>query len=93
MICASLSKEIKRGWLLKELNCSCFATRAVDVAGFFEAGNFYPDFLLWLVKDGKQHLAFVEPHGLQHEGPGHKKIEFHQVIKASRRGWPVRMSY
>ncbi|MAJ64582.1 MAG: restriction endonuclease subunit R [Micavibrio sp. TMED2] len=49
--------------------------------GFFEAGNFYPDFLLWLVKDGSQHLAFVEPHGLQHEGPGHKKIEFHQVIK------------
>lgn len=50
--------------------------------GFFEAGNFYPDFLLWLVKDGRQHLAFVEPHGLQHEGPGHKKIEFHQVIKS-----------
>lgn len=49
--------------------------------GFFEAGNFYPDFLLWLVKDGRQHLAFVEPHGLQHEGPGHKKIEFHRVIK------------
>ena len=49
--------------------------------GFFEAGNFYPDFLLWLVKNDKQHLAFVEPHGLQHEGPGHKKIEFHRVIK------------
>ena len=50
-------------------------------AGFFEAGNFYPDFLLWLVAEGRQHLAFVEPHGLQHEGPGHKKVEFHQVIK------------
>lgn len=49
--------------------------------GFFEAGNFYPDFLLWLVKDSRQHLAFVEPHGLQHEGPGHKKIEFHRIIK------------
>jgi hypothetical protein len=49
--------------------------------GFFEAGNFYPDFLLWLVKDGVQHLSFIEPHGLQHEGPGHKKIEFHRVIK------------
>ena len=49
--------------------------------GFFEAGNFYPDFLLWLVKNDRQHLAFVEPHGLQHEGPGHKKIEFHRVIK------------
>lgn len=50
--------------------------------GFFEAGNFYPDFLLWQVKGGVQYLSFVEPHGLQHEGPGHKKIEFHRTIKA-----------
>ncbi|WP_306253497.1 DEAD/DEAH box helicase [Parvularcula sp. IMCC14364] len=49
--------------------------------GFFEAGNFYPDFLLWLVKGNTQSLAFIEPHGLQHEGPGHKKIAFHQTIK------------
>tara|TARA_R110002096_G_scaffold14761_17_gene52038 strand:- start:775 stop:4077 length:3303 start_codon:yes stop_codon:yes gene_type:complete len=49
--------------------------------GFFEAGNFYPDFLLWLVNGKKQSLAFIEPHGLQHEGPGHKKIAFHQTIK------------
>lgn len=49
--------------------------------GFFEAGNFYPDFLLWLVKDGKQHLSFVEPHGLVHEHPESKKIEFHCEIK------------
>ena len=49
--------------------------------GFFEAGNFYPDFLLWLVKGDTQSLAFIEPHGLQHEGPGHKKIAFHQTIK------------
>lgn len=49
--------------------------------GFFEAGNFYPDFLLWQVKEGKQYLSFIEPHGLQHEGPGHKKIEFHKTIK------------
>ena len=49
--------------------------------GFFEAGNFYPDFLLWSVMGKKQSLAFIEPHGLQHEGPGHKKIEFHKTIK------------
>lgn len=49
--------------------------------GFFEAGNFYPDFLLWLVRDGKQYLSFIEPHGLQHEGPAHKKIAFHRIIK------------
>ena len=29
----------------------------------------------------KQSLAFIEPHGLQHEGPGHKKISFHETIK------------
>ena len=49
--------------------------------GFFEAGNFYPDFLLWQVKDGVQYLSFIEPHGLQFEGPGCKKIEFCWVIK------------
>ncbi len=49
--------------------------------GFFEAGNFYPDFLLWLVNGEQQSLAFIEPHGLQHEGPGHKKISFHKTIK------------
>ena len=49
--------------------------------GFFEAGNFYPDFLLWKIKDDKQCIAFIEPHGLLHEGPGHKKIAFHKTIK------------
>ena len=49
--------------------------------GFFEAGNFYPDFLLWLVTGKHQSLSFIEPHGLQHEGPGHKKIKFAETIK------------
>ena len=49
--------------------------------GFFEAGNFYPDFLLWLVQGDRQHLAFIEPHGLQHESRGSPKVEFHKVIK------------
>lgn len=49
--------------------------------GFFEAGNFYPDFLLWQLSGRKQKIAFIEPHGLQHEGPGHKKIQFHTIIK------------
>jgi len=28
---------------------------------FFEAGNFYPDFILWIVEDDQQHVAFVDP--------------------------------
>ena len=49
--------------------------------GFFEAGNFYPDFLLWKIKGNTQYIAFIEPHGLLHQGPGDKKIEFHKTIK------------
>ncbi len=49
--------------------------------GFFEAGNFYPDFIMWLLADGKQYVTFIEPHGLQMEGPGSKKVGFYQKIK------------
>jgi len=49
--------------------------------GFFEAGNFYPDFLLWLVNGDKQKVIFVEPHGISHEGPDHPKVQFHKTIK------------
>ncbi|PKL44161.1 MAG: restriction endonuclease subunit R [Candidatus Riflebacteria bacterium HGW-Riflebacteria-1] len=49
--------------------------------GFFEAGNFHPDFILWLLVDNKQYVTFVEPHGLLHEGPGSEKIRFHERIK------------
>ena len=49
--------------------------------GFFEAGNFYPDFLLWKIKNDTQYIAFIEPHGLLHEGPAHKKNRVSQDDK------------
>ena len=49
--------------------------------GFFEAGNFYPDFILWAVTGEQQVVAFIEPHGISHEGPEHPKVQFHKVIK------------
>jgi superfamily II DNA or RNA helicase len=50
--------------------------------GFFEAGNFYPDFILWILHGGKQYVTFIEPHGLLHgSGPQDPKIQFHQRIK------------
>lgn len=49
--------------------------------GFFEAGNFYPDFILWAVTSSKQVVVFVEPHGISHEGPQHPKVQFHKTIK------------
>jgi len=32
--------------------------------GFFEAGNFHPDFIFWVIAGGKQYVSFFEPHGL-----------------------------
>jgi len=49
--------------------------------GFFEAGNFHPDFILWVLKDKKQFVSFIEPHGLIHEGPGSEKVLFHERVK------------
>ena len=49
--------------------------------GFFEAGNFHPDFILWILNGSKQYVNFIEPHGLHHEGPGSEKILFHERIK------------
>lgn len=53
--------------------------------GFFEAGNFYPDFILWRIwkegKETKQRIVFIDPHGLQHEGAGSEKINFSGEIQ------------
>lgn len=50
--------------------------------GFFEAGNFYPDFLLWLLVGDKQYVTFVDPKGIRNlEGPDDPKIRFYRTIK------------
>lgn len=50
--------------------------------GFFEAGNFYPDFILWLLIGGRQYVTFVDPKGIRNlEGKDDPKIRFHKTIK------------
>lgn len=49
--------------------------------GFFEANNFHPDFILWVLKGDMQHLLFLDPHGLMHEGVKSSKIQLHNTIK------------
>lgn len=49
--------------------------------GFFEAGNFHPDFILWLLANGKQYVIFVDPKGIRNLGPTDPKIQFHETIK------------
>jgi len=50
--------------------------QAVTGLGFFQAANFFPDFLLWVQDDQRQHLAFVDPKGLVYFDPADPKIQF-----------------
>jgi hypothetical protein len=49
--------------------------------GFFEAGNFHPDFILWLIGGGREHVVFVDPKGIRNLGATDPKLQFHQTIK------------
>jgi len=49
--------------------------------GFFEAGNFYPDFILWLLAEGRQYISFIDPKGLRNLGWDNPKLAFHKTIK------------
>jgi hypothetical protein len=53
--------------------------------GFFEAGNFHPDFILWLVCGDKQFITFVDPKGIRNLGGNDPKIQFFQTIKEIER--------
>jgi hypothetical protein len=49
--------------------------------GFFEAGNFYPDYVLWIDTPDVQYISFIDPKGLRHLQWDDPKIEFHATIK------------
>lgn len=49
--------------------------------GFFEAGNFHPDFILWLLIGDKQHIIFVDPKGIRNIGFDDPKVRFYKTVK------------
>ena len=49
--------------------------------GFFESGNFHPDFILWLLAGDRQNVIFVDPKGIRNLGPSDPKIQFYRTIK------------
>lgn len=71
---------------VQDLATWCMANRGREVyllrnqtvtgLGFFQAANFFPDFLLWVQDGDRQHLAFVDPKGLHHFDPADPKIQF-----------------
>lgn len=50
--------------------------------GFFEAGNFYPDFIIWRIDGDRQRITFVDPKGLLNlSWDGEPKLEFYKAIQ------------
>ena len=49
--------------------------------GFFEAGNFYPDFIMWIIEGDKQYVSFIDPKGIFNLELSDPKIEFYKTIK------------
>jgi hypothetical protein len=56
--------------------------------GFFEERGFYPDFILWIVEGEKQHIVFVEPHGMLHAGAyiHDEKARLHEALPDLAKG-------
>ena len=49
---------------------------------FFDEGNFYPDFIIWLIDGDRQYITFADPHGLGHaRGFSDSKVLFSERIK------------
>ena len=49
--------------------------------GFFEAGNFYPDFILWRIDGDKQCITFVDPKGIRNlSWANEPKLDFFKTI-------------
>jgi hypothetical protein len=49
--------------------------------GFFEAGNFYPDYVLWINTPSTQYMTFIDPKGLHNLHLTDPKIQFYRTIK------------
>lgn len=49
--------------------------------GFFEAGNFHPDFILWMCFGDKQYITFADPKGIRNLSINDPKLAFYQTIK------------
>jgi len=86
--CDELSFVYRLGKYLNEnkklfINIDIFLLRNKSKSGigFFEAGNFYPDYILWIDTKDKQYMTFIDPKGLIHYNPGDPKIKFYQTIK------------
>ncbi|MGN0820416.1 MAG: DEAD/DEAH box helicase family protein [Akkermansia sp.] len=60
------------------------ATNKLKGIGFAQAGNFYPDFMMWIIDKTtkQQYLTFIDPKGLRNVPFTSPKLNFAEEIKA-----------
>ena len=60
------------------------ASNRLKGVGFAQAGNFYPDFLMWLIDrtENRQYLTFIDPKGLRNLSFDDPKLNFATEVKA-----------
>ena len=69
------------GDILKDKSLYLLRNKSKVGMGFFEAGNFYPDYILWIDSNNTQYISFIDPKGLLHIQPDNPKIQFYKTIK------------
>lgn len=66
-------------------NCEIYLLRNLTRSkgiGFFRTNSFYPDFILWIIKDKEQQIIFIDPKGLIFiNDPEHPKLNLHKYLK------------
>ena len=65
----------------KDERLSLIRNRSKKGIGFFENKGFFPDFIMWLIADGKQYITFIDPHGMGRESITSDKVTLHKRIK------------
>ena len=57
--------------------------------GFFEAGNFHPDFIVWLIADGQEYISFVDPKGIRNLGHKTRRFDSTRLSRRSNSGLAI----
>ncbi|WP_286856439.1 MULTISPECIES: DEAD/DEAH box helicase family protein [Sphingobacterium] len=73
----------KNSSIMNEAEIHVLRNQSKKGLGFFTDGNnFYPDFILWVIRGDKQRIKFIDPKGIRNSrGISDPKIQFHKVLK------------
>ena len=71
----------KNSDLIKDAEIFIIRNKSKKGVGFFVESGFYPDFIMWIIKDGKQYITFIDPHGMGRESIESSKVQIFNQVK------------